>query len=871
MTDADWTRVSALLDELFDLDADACAARLAQIADEDPALAARLRKMLEADAASGVLDEVVARVAPTVMERLSEPEPDAFGDSRRATAAPGRQLGHYQLVERIGAGGMGEVWRGERVDDFEQAVAIKLIRPLMDSPGLRERFARERRILARLDHPNIARLLDGGVSEDGTPWYAMEFVRGEDIVSYARNRELDVRGRVELLLQVCDATAQAQSQLIVHRDLKPSNLLVDDSGRVRVLDFGIARLLDDSADVNLTGTGVRVYSPVYAAPEQIRGDLVGTAADVFAMGAVLFELLTGEPPHPQRSAAPERLLAGLDQETAPRPSQSLRERSRTPGEAGLPSLARDLDGDIDQIVATALHPEAARRYAGAAQLGDDLRRWLDGHPIAARADTAGYRMRRFVARHRLAVGSASAVLLALVAGLGLALWQASVARDQAARADAETQRMERTYRFVMSMFNAIQPARGGGQNQQQTVEMLLRDGLGRMDDELADMPDVRAGLRASWSDLLISLGHLDEGLASLEQAVAEYEALSPDADGDLASALINVAGAYKDAARPDDAEVAARKALRLLESGGADKVNERTQARTVLANLATFRFRSDEAIALHEQILEDRRHIPGLKPFDLAVNYNNLASAYLYGDRFVDAERLYRDLDQLLRDSPESPPSRRVYSLSGIAWSLLGQARLDEALQVTDEMQAIGRETLSEKHDLVVNGQTLRARVAMARGEYDLADRLFADAIPRMTDSTASIALLNWGGGLIEQGRHAEAIERLQQATEVFASSQRADSPPGLLCTTLLETARAYRNPDATASAQAALERFDALGLQRSDDGVRALLAVAELLSSQGNQAEAASLARRAGGVSTELLGARHPLTRLAEAIAAGP
>src|SRR5690606_30883063 len=241
------------------------------------------------------------------------------------------------------------------------------------------------------------------------------------------------------------------------------------------------------------------------------------------------------------------------------------------------------------------------------------RRWLDGHPIAARADTAGYRMRRFVSRHRIAVGSASAVLLALMAGLGLAVWQASVAREEAARADAETRSMERTYRFVMSLFNAIEPSRGGGDNQQQTVELLLRDGLARMDEELADQPDVRAGLRSSWSSLLISLGHLDEGIPSLEKAVRELEALAPDVGDDLAKSLLNLAGAYKEAARPDDAEAAARRALKLLEKGGSDNLTERIQARTVLANLATFRFRSHEAIALHEQILEDRRRIPGLK------------------------------------------------------------------------------------------------------------------------------------------------------------------------------------------------------------------------------------------------------------------
>ena len=870
MTDADWTRVSALLDELFDLDAAACAARLAQIAGDDPALAARLQKMLDADAASGLLDEGIAHVAPTVMERLSDAETDtSHADSSAALA--GRQLGHYRLVERIGAGGMGEVWRGERVDDFEQAVAIKLIRPLMDSPALRERFSRERRILARLDHPNIARLLDGGVAEDGTPWYAMEFVRGEDIVSHAQQHELDARARVELLLQVCDATAQAQSLLIVHRDLKPSNLLVDGAGRVRVLDFGIARLLDDSLETRLTGTGIRVYSPAYAAPEQIRGDAVGTAADVFALGAVLFELLTGAPPHPQRSAAPERLLASLEHETAPRPSQSLRERSRETGELRASQFARELDSDLDLIVATALHPDPARRYAGAAQLADDLRRWLDGRPIAARADTAGYRMRRFVTRHRLAVGSASAVLLALVAGLGLALWQMGVARDEAHRADAEAQRMQRTYRFVMSVFNNIQPIAGGGESPQQSVEMLLRDGLSRLDTEMTDMPDIRAGLRATWAESLIQLGYLQEALPALERAGAELEALTPLPTDDLINVQMNLAKNYKDMARLSESEASARRAITLLEAQPGNRRGELIQVRMILANIATAQHRSAEAIALNEQILSDRRELPGIRPIELAANYNNLASAYLTADRYTEAEQRYRDLDKLLRDSPDSPPSRRVYTLSGIAWSLLGQGRNDEALAVADEAQALGRETLSAQHDLVVYLQALRARVAMATGRFDEADALFAETVPRLNPLNGAMANLFWGNGLLEQQRVSEALPRLQAAADNFRSSSRSDSLPGRMTDALLAIARAEQDPAQTPAAQREVARFEADGLEQSDEYIRSALAFAELLDRQAQPDAARQQRQRAAAVSSGLLGAGHPLTRQAQVATAAP
>lgn len=852
MNDNDWPRLSPLLDELFDLDPRQRAARLARIAVDDAALAAELRRLLAADDAPGLLDDDVGQAAATMMSRLVGED----GRPTRPGASRGKRVGHYCLVERIGVGGMGEVWRGERSDDFQQQVAIKLIRPLMDSPVLRERFARERRILARLDHPGIARLLDGGVTEDGTPWYAMEFVRGVDLVSHANAQAADARSRVELLLQVCAAVAHAQAQLIVHRDLKPSNVLVDAQGRVRVLDFGIARLLDDSADSRLTGTGMRLFSPAYAAPEQIMGEAAGTATDVYALGALLYELLTGRTPHPGRGTSPERLLAGLAQETAPRPSQALRERSHGAQTVQGAISARELTGDLDTIVAKALQPEPARRYAGAAQLADDLRRWLDGRPITAQPDTAGYRMRKFVARHRFAVGSASAVLLALLAGLGIALWQASVAREQA-------ERTQQTFDFVMSLFTQATPTRS---HNDMTVTALLREGLGQLDEELDSAHDLRAILRGKLGSALAELGDPDFALVHLQRAVAEFEELpaGEQRDASLASALSNLAIVYKVLARLDESEAAASRALALFDAIRGDHRLARIRARALLANLATTRQRFREAIALHERILVDRRALPDLRPADLAVDYNNLAAAYLTGDRYVEAEQRYRDLDRLLLSS-EAPESRRVYALGGIAWALLGQGRHQEALDMITQTQALGTRTLGEEHQVVLAGDTLRARVAMAQGDVAAANALFVGVIERLPPLQRGTAELNWALGMLEHGRTAEAQTLLEAAIPRLSAARDIESPSVLLAHTALAALRAHDDPAVLPTAREAFVRFEASDQTDTDEQPRAALLLADALARLGQVEEALALRRQAVQALETLFGAEHPVTRKAQ------
>lgn len=749
-----WQQLSRRLDELFDLEVDARTTQLARIERDDPELAAELKRLLAADERSGVLDAGVARAAPTVMEQLAE-----GGNAARtpSVSAAGKRVGHYRLLERVGSGGMGEVWRGARDDgEFEQQVAVKLIRPLVDSQHLRERFARERRILARLDHPNIARLLDGGVSEDGTPWYAMEYVRGVDLLRFAADKTLDTRARVELLLQVCDAVAHAQTLLVVHRDLKPSNILVDADGRARVLDFGIARLLDETdAAMDLTGTGVRVFSPAYAAPEQIRGEAVGTQADVFALGAVLFELLTGQVPHPKRSAVPERLLATLEHEAAPRPSDALR---ATTGGLRVTRGARDLIGDLDTIVATALQPDPSRRYAGAAQLADDLRRWLDGRPIKAQPDTATYRMRKFITRHRLAVGSASGVLLALIAGLGIALWQANVAHDHAARADAEAKRANaeaaraeheaaqvkaqvgrtrKVKEFLMSVFQQADPMRRSEAGPV-TFDQAFDAAVERAHTELADDPVLQADVFDDFGEIRTGQGRFDDAQALFEQALAvaekEYGPNSPV----VAESLVNLASLDNYRERVLAGAERMERAVAILEKDDGGDPLALANALTGLAALRQQQGRLQEATEIARRGLKLSRQHMGANDIYLSVNITNVAMLDANAGHNVEAEAGLREAMAIVEKNqgPNSP--RLLPNLSQLGSVLY---RLGKPKEETD---------------------TYRRALEIARKNYPGDHPWTADALADLGWTTA---------------RYGDYAAGLQQMHEAVAMLDRLKSP----------------------------------------------------------------------------------------------
>ena len=421
---------------------------------------------------------------------------------------PPERLGVWTLGERLGAGGMGEVWAAERSEGgFHQRAAVKLVRSGMSSREIVARFQMERQLLARLNHAAIARLLDGGVAPDGRPWFAMERVDGEPITDYAESRALPLVERLRLLIEVARAVDSAHRSLVLHRDLKPSNILVTGSGEPKLLDFGLAKLLEPESDPRLTRSDVRALTPAYAAPEQVLGEPVTMATDVYALGVLLYELTTGELPHVRRSPTAEGLAEEISRETIERPSSRVRRSSAEidarEAIAGMSRarLAHRLKGDLDTIVLAALQREPERRYPTAAAFADDLERFLDGRPVAARRDTLGYRTRKFVGRHRVAVAAALLVTLSLVAGAVATLWQARAVR-------IESERTARVRDFLASIFGSLDPDLGPGRDA--SAATLLADAAARVEVELGDEPRIAAELYVALGRAWLALDRYDE-------------------------------------------------------------------------------------------------------------------------------------------------------------------------------------------------------------------------------------------------------------------------------------------------------------------------------------------------------------------------
>jgi serine/threonine protein kinase len=415
-----WERVSPLLDELLDLDPTPRAERLAALRGQDPALGAELAEMLQ---------------------RLDVLEHDSFLQSPAKLPEPGmagQTLGAYTIVRELGRGGMGSVWLAKRADGrYEGNVAVKFLSGGALLRGSAERFAREGSILARLAHPHIARLIDAGVSAEGLRYLVLEYIDGETIDRYCERMALDATARVHLFIDVLAAVAHAHNRLILHRDIKPGNILVTGAGEVKLLDFGIAKLVDDvtmpAAATELTQLAGRAYTPAYAAPEQVEDGDVTTATDVYALGVLLFGLLGGgHPTAVPGSTKLEQLRAVVEAEPR-RLSEAVGRKEG--GGAAAARRARELRGDLDNIVAKALKKVPGERYANAQQMADDLRRYLGHEPVAARADAVAYQLGKFVRRHRAGVAASAVVVVALVVGIGVALWEANEARRQRLQAE----------------------------------------------------------------------------------------------------------------------------------------------------------------------------------------------------------------------------------------------------------------------------------------------------------------------------------------------------------------------------------------------------------------------------------------------------
>ena len=459
---------------------------------------------------------------------------DALGGARETAPAVGRLFGSYRIVSEIGRGGMGTVFLAERADGaFEHRVALKLIRQTLLDSELERRVRRERQILASLNHPNIARLLDGGVTPYGEPFLVMEYVDGVPLPVHADRARLDVHARLRLFRDVCAAVAYAHRQLVVHRDLKPSNILVTADGAPKLLDFGLAKIVDTSAEGDGTGhtrttrgageqtmTGVRAFTLAYASPEQVRGGPITTATDVYSLGVVLYELLTGTRPLELDSGNIDEAVQTLDEVMPPPPSRVVGRAEEPASRATAPLLA----GDIDTIVLMALRKEPERRYSPGEAFADDVRRHLEGRPITARPQTIRYRASRFVRRNRVAVSAAMLVALALVTGAGMAMWQAQVAR---AERDRATRRFDDVRALSRSLLFEIGPLVERLHGATEAREVMLQRALEHLDRlalEAGGDPRLQAEIAAGYEKMGDLQGNpSNPNLVEIGKAIASYE------------------------------------------------------------------------------------------------------------------------------------------------------------------------------------------------------------------------------------------------------------------------------------------------------------------------------------------------------------
>jgi len=422
MTSLRWRKIDELLDSLIELPAPERAAVLDRECGNDQELRCELESLLAAhDQASGFFDALPESIADDLIR------------DRQVAAMAGRLFGHYQLTREIGRGGMGVVYEAVRADDqYRQKVAVKLLWPALNNSEVARRFRRERQILANLNHSNIARLLDGGTSEEGWPFFVMEFITGEPITDYCNRHKLSIAERLKLFQQACEAVQFAHQNLVIHRDLKPGNIFVTETGEVKLLDFGIAKLLDPArhAVTMQPTTNALMMTPEYTSPEQIRGEAVTTASDVYSLGVVLYELLTGQLPYRFKDRSlPELVRVVCEQEPEP-PSHRVAS-VQSFGETKPEKLRAELRGDLDGITLMALHKDAQRRYRSVEQLREDIRRHLVGQPIQAQTISLSYLTAKFVRRNKLAVSAAAMILLTLLAGIVGTSWQARRATEQA--------------------------------------------------------------------------------------------------------------------------------------------------------------------------------------------------------------------------------------------------------------------------------------------------------------------------------------------------------------------------------------------------------------------------------------------------------
>ncbi len=610
------------------------------------------------------------------------------GDENLDAPDLGQRLGPYRLVRVLGVGGMSTVYLGRREDQvFEGQVAIKVLRQELVGPTFRRRFQQERQILASLQHPHIARLLDGGTTDNGRPYLVLEWVRGLPIDRFCDRHRLSLRQRVRLMIQVCEAVEHAHRNLLVHRDLKPSNILVQEDRQPKLLDFGIAKILEEGSlpvPQEITGTHLRPMTLPYASPEQVRGEAVTTASDAYALGVVLYRLLTGQGPYRLEENSTRELESAILEQTPASGSEAVTvtdlhdaQTAASARRTDLRAWRRGLEGDLETVLAKALRKEPERRYGSARELAEDLGRFLEHRPILARSDSWFYRFRKLVRRNPWASGAASAALSFLVLLAVVSTEQARRIARERDYAVAARQESQQVTEFLIDLLDSGSPDAAGG-GAQLTVREVLRRSTVRL-EELSDQPQLKAQLAATLGELFLSLELVTEAEPLLRQAVDLRRSLFGTEHPAVAGSLGALATWYRLTGDLSEAQRLQKEALdlqvRLL--GPDDPVLAKS-----LMGLGLIHYDQGEfalAEARFREALRIRNLRADIAPRDQADTHNDLAFSLHAVGKYQQAESHYREALKLLETGGEGNQAARSVILNNLASVLQEQGKVEQA------------------------------------------------------------------------------------------------------------------------------------------------------------------------------------------------
>ncbi len=807
MNPKQWQRIKELFQQALPLD-DVRRKVLLEAKEIDTEVRARVWRMLTAHATADDLFKP-PRIDPDMLV--------AEDEERRMI---GRRIGLYTIEKHIGEGGMGHVYLARREDDFNKTVALKIIKRGMDTEALLRRFRQERQILANLTHPNIARLLDGGSTGDGRPYLVMEYIEGTSITEYCDRRRLDIRQRLKLFITVCRAVSHAHQNLVVHRDLKPGNILVSEDGTVKLLDFGIAKIIDTSpGSGGHTMAASRISTPEYASPEQILGRPISTASDIYSLGILLYTLLCGHRPYSFTSRAPAAIEDVITNHRPDPPGSRIvgpgaGQAPEMHGRAASPEkLKRLLRGDLDNITMKALRKEPERRYESVELLSGDISRYLRGLPVSAGRDTALYRMGKFIKRHRMIVGGLALIFITLTLAVAAVSRQAHLARQEALKA-------RQSLAFVKKMLAAADPLEAG---KELTVVQLLDKAGERIPLELKNYPEIESEIRSILGEAYQNLGYYDKAAEHLQKnltllkkhygpehpltangyrelAVAEhyrgdydsagrlyrisislYRKKGRTGDGDYATALNDFGTLFLDQARPDSAIVLLRQSLRiaLKNYGELHYLNG-----SILNNLAyAYDDQGDytRADSAYRRALRIFRHNYGAKHPEIANTLNNQAFVKLNTGDTLASLRLHEQALEMWLKLVDKDHPHIATTLHNIAAVNFYLKNLERAEALERQALAIFYKSHPAGHPYLASAFFMLGRILNARAQYAEAldyHRRALDIRQKKLDKhhpALAGSYLETGISLMGLRQGAEAEKMLRRAQALFDGSANAD------------------------------------------------------------------------------------------------